>query len=62
LSKNIGCGGGTAVEGQNPSGYCIVASIMMHSFFMQSLLPTLAKLLQEEDPPAKQTNKQPIYI
>jgi hypothetical protein len=28
----------------------------------ESLLPTLAKLLQEEDPPAKQTNKQSIYI
>jgi hypothetical protein len=34
---------------------------MMHSFFMQSLRPGLAKLLQEEDPPAKQTNKQSIY-
>jgi hypothetical protein len=43
------------VEGQNPSGYCLVAS----RIFDASPLPSLTKLSQEEDPPAK---RQAIHL
>ncbi|KAH8964673.1 hypothetical protein BDL97_04G079200 [Sphagnum fallax] len=43
------------VEGQNPSGYCLVASRILDA----SPLPLLTKLSQEEDPPAK---RQAIHL